>query len=183
MSHAQAGRVVVLGLGNPVVSDDRAGLAVASAVARLLEERPVPGVDVLVSTRGGFELIDLLNHYSKAILVDCLTLPEPVAGRIRQLDLNSLAGSTRLFNAHELSLVQARDLALHLGITMPEEIVIWAIEGADTCTISDQMTPEVAATIEPLALRIHEWLAAHPGPEGDCGAEFAERRRLFAPEV
>ena len=182
MNPPHSGRVVVVGLGNPVVSDDRAGLAVASAVARLLREHPVPGVDVLVSTRGGFELIDLLNNYSHAILVDCLSLHEPVPGRVRKLDLNGLAGSTRLFNAHELSLGQACDLAFHLGITMPSQIVIWAIEGGDTYTLSDHMTPEVAAAIEPLALQIHEWLAAHPGPSGDGGAEFAERRRLFAPD-
>jgi hydrogenase maturation protease len=182
MSQPQTGRVVVVGLGNPVVSDDRAGLAVASAVARLLEQRPVPGVDVLVSTRGGFELIDLLNNYSRAILVDCLSLPYPVAGRIRKLDLDDLAGSARLLNAHELSLVQACDLAFHLGITMPGEIAIWAIEGGDTCTLSDQLTPEVAAAIEPLALQIHEWLAAHPGDPGSS-EQFAERRRLHAPEV
>lgn len=183
MSREASGRVVVLGLGNPVVSDDRAGLAVASAVARLLEERPVAGVDVLVSTRGGFELIDLLHDYGRAVLVDCLTVAEAVPGRIRRLGLDELSGSARLFNAHELSLAQACALASRLGIRMPEEMVIWAIEGGDTTTLSEQMTPPVADAVGWLAERIHEELAAHPGPAGMPEAGFAERRRLHGPEV
>jgi len=51
-----AERTAVLGMGNPVVSDDRVGLAVAEELRRLLAEAPIEGVAVLESTRGGFEL-------------------------------------------------------------------------------------------------------------------------------
>ena len=40
--------------------------------SELLDEEPIPGVQVLTSTRAGFELIDLLAGADRAILVDCL---------------------------------------------------------------------------------------------------------------
>ena len=181
MSTAAEGRVVVLGLGNPVVSDDRVGLAVAAAVCSLLHESPVPGVDVLISTRGGFELVDLLNGYGRAILIDCLSLPSPIAGRVRRVGLDDVAGCARLVNAHEISITEAYRLAALLDIRMPEDLEILAIEGADTRTISEQMTPEVAAAVQPLAREIHSRLMMAPGAADSDNSEFARRRKLYAP--
>ncbi len=148
-------RIAVLGLGNPVVSDDRVGLAVAEEVRRLLETSPLENVAVLESTRGGFELIDLLSGYSHAILVDCLSVPAPVPGRVRCLSLTNVAGSARLVNAHEISVGTAFELAAKMGIEMPGAVEILAIEGMDTSTISEEMTPLVRAAVGPLARQIH----------------------------
>lgn len=151
-------RIAVLGLGNPVVSDDRVGLAVADELRRLLAASPVENVTVLESTRGGFELIDLLTGYDRAILVDCLSLPDPVAGRVRELSLTNVAGSARLINAHEISISTAFELAAAMGIDMPKSVEIFAVEGMDTSTVSEQMTPPVEAAVVPLARRIHTLL-------------------------
>lgn len=159
MSGTEVERTAVLGLGNPVVSDDRVGLAVAEAVRRLLEQSPVENVEVLEGTRGGFELIELLGGFSRAILIDCLTLPNPTPGRVRRLSLSHLAGSARLVSAHEISIGEAFELAARLGKQMPREVEIFAVEGGDTSTISEQMTPAVAAAVEPLAREIHALLA------------------------
>jgi hypothetical protein len=52
-------RTVVLGLGNPILSDDAVGLAVAGDLERRLAVEPLPGVGWRPA-RGSFELIDLL---------------------------------------------------------------------------------------------------------------------------
>ncbi len=154
-------RIAVLGLGNPVVSDDRVGLAVAEELRRLLEAAPIENVTVLESTRGGFELIDLLTGYDGAILVDCLSLPDPVPGRVRELSLTNVSGSARLINAHEISVGTAFELAAKMGIEMPKDVEIFAIEGMDTSTVSEEMTPAVVAAVAPLARRIHAALAGN----------------------
>ena len=159
-------RTAVLGMGNPVVSDDRVGLAVAEQLRRLLADAPIEGVTVLESTRGGFELIDLLSGFSDAVIIDCLTLPEPSPGRVRRLSLDHVAGSARLINAHEISITQAFQLAAKMGIEMPNAVEIFAIEGGDTSTISEEMTPAVAAAVEPLAREIHALIAARQGRTG-----------------
>jgi hydrogenase maturation protease len=146
---------VVLGLGNPLLSDDAVGLRVAAALQDLLEDDPVAQVRVLASTRAGFELIDLLAGASHAIIVDCLVVPRPVPGAVRQLTLQDLAGSARLIGAHDISVAVAFDLAAALGIQMPETVEILGVEGVDTQTVSEHLTPEVETAAASLARELH----------------------------
>jgi hydrogenase maturation protease len=158
---------LVLGLGNPVLSDDRVGLAVAEEVKALLDRSPLADVDVACSTRGGFELIDLLSGYRHAILVDCLAVSDPKPGRVRELQLDRVAGSARLVAMHELSLEGVFALARAMQIPMPEEVKVFGVEGGELTLISEEMTPEVAAAVAPLAARLYDRLAAsQPGREG-----------------
>jgi len=153
------GGTIVLGLGNPVRYDDAVGLRVAEAVERLLEDEPVPGVTVMTSTRAGFELIDLLAGASRAIIVDCLVVSDPVPGRIRRLTLDDVAGAARLVGAHDIPLAGAFDLARTLGVSMPQRVEICAVEAADTDRLEEAMSPGVAAAVPLLAREIHNRLA------------------------
>jgi hydrogenase maturation protease len=146
---------VVLGLGNPILSDDAVGLRVAAALDELMREDPIPGVRVECSTRAGFELIDLLAGASHAIIVDCMEVPFPVAGRVRQLDLADVGGSARLVGAHDITVSVAFELAERLGIRMPATIEIIGVEGADTRTVREEMTPAVEAAARSLSLELH----------------------------
>jgi hydrogenase maturation protease len=176
------GRTVVLGLGNPVLSDDGVGLVVAAEVKRLLATQPIPGVDVLASTRAGFELIDLLRGYARAIVVDCLTLPDPVPGRVRRLKLDDVAGSARLINAHEISIETAFRLAERLGIPMPREVELLAVEGEDTTTLHEGLTPAVAAAVSPLSRAIYDDLRRKASPsDPPDNDEFRSRRAFYPP--
>ena len=176
-------RTVVLGLGNPVLCDDGVGLAVVSTLRKLLEAAPIPGVDVLASTRAGFELIDLLRDYRRAILVDCLALPDPQPGRVRRLDLNDVSGSSRLVNAHEVSVGVAFRLAERMGVPMPTEVEILAVEAADTRTLAEGLTPAVEAAVGPLCREIYEDLRRRaPATEPPDTEDFRHRRAFYAPD-
>jgi hydrogenase maturation protease len=146
--------IVVLGLGNPIMSDDAVGLRVVDELERLMCANPVPGVELLNSTRAGFELIDLLTGFEHALLVDSLVLPEPVPGNIRRLKLEDVAGSVRLNSVHEINVATAFKLAEKLKIPMPRELEIYAVEADDVYTISEEMTPAVEKAVGPLALRL-----------------------------
>ena len=178
------GRSVVLGLGNPVLCDDGVGLAVVAALKELLAAAPIPGVDVLASTRAGFELIDLLRDYGRAILVDCVTMPNPRPGAVRRLSLDDVAGSYRLVNVHELSVAVAFQLAARMGIRMSAEVEILAVEVADTRTISEALTPAVAAAVGPLAREIYEDLRRRaPADEPLDTEDFRHRRAFYSPDA
>jgi hydrogenase maturation protease len=177
-------RTVVLGLGNPVLCDDGVGLAVVSALRKLLEVTPIPGVDVLASTRAGFELIELLRDYRRAILVDCLALPDPQPGRVRRLGLDDVSGSSRLVNTHEVSVGVAFQLAERMGIRMPTEVEILAIEAGDTCTIFEGLTPAVEAAVDPLSREIYADLTRRaPATEPPDSEDFRNRRAFYSPDV
>jgi hydrogenase maturation protease len=147
-------KTAVLGLGNPVLGDDGVGLKVVELIEQLLDREPIPGVSVLTSTRAGFELIDLLQGFDRAVLVDCLCTPQGSPGSVKRLSLEHFHGSARLVNAHGLSVREAFDLAVELGIKMPREVEILAVEAEDAYTLGEELTPLVAASVEPLAREI-----------------------------
>lgn len=152
-------RTVVLGLGNPILSDDAVGLVVAAELERRLDAEPLPGVAVRTTARGGFELIDLLAGTDRVILVDCLTVPDPAPGRIRRLGLDDVSGSARLVGGHELSVGAAFQLAAQAAIPMPRDVIIYAVEAGDATTFAEALTPAVAAAAAELAERIWAELA------------------------
>jgi hydrogenase maturation protease len=166
--------VAVLGLGNPVVSDDAVGLHVAFEVERLLGNNPVPGVTVMTSNRGGFDLIRLLTGYSRAIIIDALELPNPCPGRIHRLQLGMLSGSARLVGVHDISLADAFELAETIGIPMPESVEIFAVEGGEMQNLSEGLTRELEAVVRPLAMEIYDmackWVneSIHPAFDQNC---------------
>lgn len=173
--------IVVLGLGNPVLTDDAAGLHVVKELERLLALRSVPGVTVEASLRAGFELIDLLHGYHQALIVDCLDLPDAVPGRIRQLTLESVAGIARLVNVHELSISSAFKLAHSMGIAMPEQVEIFAIEAYDVRTISEELTPDVAAAVPQLAAMLYTRLQALAVDAPSGNSADAAHRSFYDP--
>jgi hydrogenase maturation protease len=160
---------------------------VAERLQELLQTEPLPGVDVLASTRAGFELIDMLHGYQSAIIVDCLDLPDPTPGRVRTLDMAHFAGSARLTAAHEISLSTAFELAATMGIAMPGKVEIFAVEGGDTRTLTEEMTPAVAEAVDPLACYIHallkERVRSEEGAEDTSAEEGDEppRRPFYGP--
>lgn len=170
-------RVAVLGLGNPVLSDDSVGLRVADAVCDLLRDAPVEGVEVLRGTRGGFELLDLLQDYRAAIVVDSYESPENLPGRVRHLDVASLAGSPRLCGVHGVDLPSALAFGSLLGLPMPRHVEVFAVEIADARTIAEVLHPRVEAAVGPLALRIVE-LARRMAATPDTAAPAASSAQL-----
>ena len=146
-------------MGNPILSDDAVGLAVTSKLKELLDQAPLDRVDVLESTRAGFELIDLLHGYSHALIIDALAAPQPEPGRMRFMSLENFAGSVRLVNPHELSVESAFKLAQRLNISMPAQVEIVAIDTADTLTLSEEMTAPVAAAVSSIAQQVYDHLA------------------------
>ncbi len=181
---SSSGRTVVLGMGNPVVSDDGVGLAVAIELKRFLAEAPVRGVDVLASTRAGFELIDMLRGYARAIIVDCIVLPDPRPGRVCRLTLDDVSGCARLVNAHEMSVGTAFRLAERMGVPMPREVEIIAVEAGDTSTIAEALTPAVQATVGPLAREIYDRLKQNEPVTDPLDTEdFRNRRAFYSPGI
>jgi hydrogenase maturation protease len=153
-----APRTVLVGLGNPVCGDDAVGLRVAERVEARLADRPVPGVRVVTSTRGGFELLDLLADADAAIVVDCLAIPGARPGEIRHLALDQLAGCPRLVGAHDVGLAEIVKLGRLIGVPMPRRLDIVGVEAHPSDRIEEGLSPPLASIVEPLAERLYRRL-------------------------
>ena len=150
--------ILVLGLGNPVLSDDGVGLAVAERLESLLEEHAIPGVTVRKSTRAGFELIDLMTGFDKAIIIDCMATDDPCPGRIHWLNVDEIAGSARLIGAHDIGLGVALDLAAELNIPMPDQIEIIGVEPFDMWSFGEELSPVINGAVDSIVNEVHDKL-------------------------
>lgn len=140
---------LVLGMGNPILSDDGVGLVVAE---RLQQQDLPEGVEVRLSEVAGLRLLELLRGYDKVVVVDALRSGRR-PGDVVRVDAAEFAGGHRYGSAHSISLPTALELGHALGYAMPEEVVVYAIEAHDIETFGEQLSPPVAAAAEK-ALRL-----------------------------
>jgi hydrogenase maturation protease len=137
-------KTLVLGLGNPILSDDGVG----PAVARELEGRVDPQeATVIEASLGGLNLLDLLVGYDRVIIIDAIKTAGGRAGQIHRLDPAALTTTRYTASPHDVNLVTALELGKKLGLAMPSKIDIFAIEVLDTERFSEECTPAVAAAI------------------------------------
>jgi hydrogenase maturation protease len=147
-------KTLILGLGNPILSDDAVGLIVAR---RLFERIGGADVDLIEAAASGLQTVQLLSRYDRAIIIDS-TPDEARFGRVRCLDPDELAAYP-LLSSHGIGLGQAIRLAREVGMHMPESLLIFAIGVADPYTFGERLTPELERTLPDITSQIASDLA------------------------
>ena len=154
-------RTLVLGLGNPLLGDDAVGLKVAARVRDRLNG--APGVEVEEEEAGGLRLMERMTGFDRAVLVDA-AVTGGTPGEVRRLTPDDLP-TQRTAAAHGIDLPRALALGRHLGYPMPSDVRIVAIEAESVLEFRHDMTPAVAAAVEPAVEAVLEELAAAPPKE------------------
>jgi len=142
---------LVLGVGNTILRDDGVGIYVVRRVESLLAEHGDEGIEVAEAELAGFALIDLLDRYRSAIIVDAVKIPGREPGEIQLLDIDSFRATSHLVTGHEIDLPTAVELGRKIGRCLPEVIDIIGIQAADDRSLSEECTPNVQQAIEPAA--------------------------------
>lgn len=137
-------KTLVLGLGNPVLTDDGVGFAVVEEV-----RKRIPAADVTVSQAsvGGLSLLELVVGYDRVVIVDAIRTAGGTPGEVHQLSPDDFRGSIRAASTHDVDLATALELGRQLGMEIPDEMVILAIEAADVESFGEELTPSVAAAV------------------------------------
>lgn len=154
---ASAARTIVLGLGNPLLSDDAAGLHVVACLRA--ELAGLRNVEVGEDYWGGLRLMERLIGYQRAIIVDARLSGAP-PGTVSILTAE--APPTRHgASAHDVDLWTALEFGRRAGAAVPlaGDIRIVAIEAADVETFGEQCTPAVAASLSRAVAAVRSLLA------------------------
>ncbi len=140
----------MLGLGNPILSDDGVGIHVVRLVAaRAAQHATRPRVEVAEASVGGLRLLEVLAGFDRVIIVDAIQTPGGRPGEVHRLGVGDLWTSLHADSTHDLSLRGALTLGRELGLPLPadEAITILAIEVEDVLTFGEACTPHVQAAI------------------------------------
>jgi hydrogenase maturation protease len=141
---SNSARTLILGLGNPILSDDGIGCHVAMALEDRLQE---PEADVLEASIAGLDFLDLLTGYDKVIIIDAIQTGAGTPGQIYRLEPEILADTRHAGTPHDVNLATALELGRELQLPLPQQVIIFAIEVKDVTSFGEECTPEVLKAI------------------------------------
>ena len=138
-------KILILGLGNPLVTDDSVGLRIAEALKPLLANRT--DVEVSEDYWGGLRLMERMIGFDRAIVVDAIQTGGP-PGTIHLLTPDGIA-TQHSTSAHDVNLSTALEFGRQAGMHLPENrhIQLVGIEAEDILTFGERCTPSVQAAV------------------------------------
>lgn len=144
-------RILVLGLGNPILGDDGIGWRVAEEVqqVRLARSQDEQDVEIDCFALGGLSLMERLIGYDQAIIIDAVQFSAGSPGQVYDLCLSDLPDLSvgHMTAAHDTSLQTALKLGQAMGASLPQEIRIVGIEADKVYDFSETLSPVVEAAI------------------------------------
>ena len=144
-------KTLVLGVGNPILSDDGVGIH----VARELRKKKLNGVVVDELAASGLELLDVVRGYDKVVIIDAIQTRGGTPGQLHILEEQDFERSIHGSSPHGINIATALALGRRLiPKEMPKQVVFFAIEAKDLVNVSEKLTPEVERAIPAIVARV-----------------------------
>jgi hydrogenase maturation protease len=147
--------LLVLCLGNDILTDDALGSVVAKRLSRIDLGQLV---EVIFAATAGFGLLDLLDGREAVLIVDAIQTGKADPGTVHFFPAGVLTPSYNLINSHQINLPTALEFGKRLGLTMPSDIQVVAVEAQDVETISEQLTPPVEKAVDEVVKIACDWI-------------------------
>ncbi len=142
---------LILGVGNPILTDDGVGIK----IARKIKEGN-PEFEVIETSEAGIALLDLITGYDKLIIIDSIKTEKGKSGDLYKLKTGDLKPSKDLSSSHGIGIATAFELGQGLGYRMPKFVSIYAVNIKDNSTFGEECTEEVKGRIPFIAKQIIE---------------------------
>jgi len=142
---------LILGIGNPILTDDGVGIKIAQ---KLKEENQK--LEVIATSEAGLELLDLIAGYDKLIIIDSIKTGQGKPGELYKLKLEDLKPSKDFPSSHGIDVATAFELGKGLRYKMPKFVSIYAVGIRDNTTFGEECTEEVEERIPFIARQIIE---------------------------
>ncbi len=141
---------LVVGLGNPLLGDDGVGWRIAEQVRQAVDN-VASTVEVDFLAVGGLSLMERLVGYDRAILIDAITTGQQSPGSVYRFSIDDLpdVSGGHLSSAHDATLPTALKAGRAVGLSLPREVTIVAVEAAHVYDFSETLTVPVAAAVSP----------------------------------
>jgi hydrogenase maturation protease len=141
-------KVLILGMGNPILSDDGVGLFIARKL-----QKSLPAVDVSTTAMAGLDILDLIMGYDQVFLVDASIAKRSGPGEVTRFGPEE-NGVLHLFSSHGLNFFELLRFGKALGYEMPEVGGVYGIEIGDEICFGHQLTPRLKAKAESITIKI-----------------------------
>jgi hydrogenase maturation protease len=144
-------KTLVLGIGNPILSDDAVGIRIAQEL-----KRETPTHDVVGTSEAGLALLDYAVGYDRLVIIDSIMTEAGKPGELYKLELEDLKPGIGFYSSHGVDIATAFALGEKAGYSLPRQVAIYAVEIKDNTTFGEECTPEVEDRIPFIVRQIAE---------------------------
>lgn len=154
-------KTLILGLGNPIVGDDRIGIAVVEWLEKNTD-LPNTSVNSDVSL-SGIALVELFRGYEKVIIVDSMVTGKYSPGTVKVLTTEQFLSTQHTSDFHNMDFFTALDWGYQTFDDMPprNEIMIIGIEIQFVQEFSDELSPEILKQLETIKTTVKSEVMAN----------------------
>jgi hydrogenase maturation protease len=135
-------KTLILGMGNPILTDDGVGLIIAPKLAERIGD-----IDVETSPIIGLGLLDQVSGYDRIYVIDAMCTKDGNLGEVSKIREDGKEGTLHLFSSHGVHFFELMKLGKDCGMPMPEIGAVYGIE-IGSCVafgegLSDQLLEKV----------------------------------------
>jgi hydrogenase maturation protease len=137
-------KTLILGIGNSILTDDGVGIIIARELKKL---KPPLDADIREVSIAGLSILDELDGYDRAVLIDSIVTGKAEPGTLYRLKRADFNTTNNLSSSHGIDFFTALEMGERYGYKIPRQIDVFAVEIADNTTFGEQLTPHVETKI------------------------------------
>ncbi|HEX59696.1 MAG TPA: hydrogenase maturation protease [Methanomicrobia archaeon] len=158
-------KILILGIGNPILRDDGVGIHAANAFKEALKQLNDADFaeDVIIevgeASTGGFNVLEMILGYEKVVIIDGIKTEDGSPGEVYRLELKDFSKALHFTSPHDTNIVTALEFGYKcVPQEMPRDIVIIGVEVECVDEFGTEMTPKVKSAIPKVVDMIFEEL-------------------------
>jgi len=133
-------KMLILGLGNPILSDDAVGIRVVEEIEKIMGKKDA--IRFVTGSIAGLHILDVIQGYDELVIVDAVERGGK-PGTLHKIQLGELDSTVHLTSLHSINFATAMEFAKKMEMKVPSRISIYGIEVRDVVNFSEKMTREV----------------------------------------
>ncbi|NMC40897.1 MAG: hydrogenase maturation protease [Bacteroidales bacterium] len=144
-------KILILGLGNDILSDDGIGPRLIKDIGALFPDLPAR---FATACCGGLEIIEMIKDHETVIFIDAIHTSSGIPGTVYHLSPSQFGETNHLSNIHDINFIEALRTCEMLGIRPAAEIHIIAVEITEDRVFCERLSdtleeryPEILITV------------------------------------
>ncbi|HLF33051.1 MAG TPA: hydrogenase maturation protease [Cyclobacteriaceae bacterium] len=132
--------MLILGIGNDILMDDGIGPALVMELGKKVHDQ---GIEFQTILEGGMELPEIIRDYEQVIIIDAIKTGKGTPGSVLHFTPANFVETSHLSNVHDTSFLTSLKLGEQLGMKIPLQIDIIAVEIMEDRTFGTEFSPEI----------------------------------------
>jgi hydrogenase maturation protease len=137
---SNSNKILILGLGNDVLGDEGLGIKIADD---LENNNLFPGVEYEKIYAGGLNLLDYINGFDAVLIIDTTCGNDSRPGTVHHYTTGNFRETLHLSSEHDASFLTVLKTGKKLGLKIPGQIDILAIEILRDLCLQDELSDNI----------------------------------------